>query len=74
MIKKVKIDEVDSALEAKIEKQNKDFYNLRDKLERKTKKAVQIAILEANQQAIPEGNTEVSCKLKSTFDSKSQLI
>lgn len=65
MIKKPKLDEVDSALEAKIEKQNKDYYKLRDKLEAQTKKPVHIAILEANQQFIPEGNSEVSLKTKS---------
>lgn len=59
LVKKQKIDEVDSALEAKIEQQNKEYYKLRDKLETQTKKPVHIAILEANRQAIPEGNSEV---------------
>ncbi|XP_055309208.1 poly [ADP-ribose] polymerase [Sitodiplosis mosellana] len=58
-LKKQKVDEVDSALEAKIEQQNKEYYKLRDKLESQTKKPVYIAILEANRQAIPEGNSEV---------------
>lgn len=58
-MKKQKIEEVDSALEAKIEQQNKDYYKLRDKLATQTKKPVHIAILEANRQAIPEGNSEV---------------
>lgn len=61
-MKKQKVDEVDSALDAKIEKQNKDFYKLRDKLEKYTKKPVHISILEANRQAIPGGNSEVSSK------------
>lgn len=60
VVKKQKLDEVDQALEAKIEKQTKEYYKLRDKLEAETKKAEHIAILEANQQAIPEGNSEVS--------------
>lgn len=59
-MKKQKVDEVDSALDAKIEKQNKKFYELRDQLESQTKKPVHISILEANQQAIPEGNSEVN--------------
>lgn len=63
-IKKQKFDEVDSALEAKIEKQNKAYYELRDALENETKKPLRIAILEANRQAIPEGNSEVSFPLK----------
>lgn len=63
-VKKQKVDEVDSALDAKIEKQNKDFYKLRDKLEKYTKKPVHISILEANRQAIPNGNSEVSSKHK----------
>lgn len=59
VVKKQKIDEIDSALEAKIEQQSKEYYKLRDKLESQTKKTVHIAILEANRQAIPEGNSEV---------------
>lgn len=58
-VKKQKVDEVDSALEKKIEKQNKEYYKLRDQLQSDTKKSVHISILEANQQAIPEGNSEV---------------
>lgn len=54
------MDEVDSELDARIEKQNKAYYKLRDKLESHTKKSVHIAILEANRQAIPGGNSEVS--------------
>lgn len=59
LVKKQKIDEVDSSLDAKIEKQNREYYKLRDQLETQTKKPVHIAILEANRQAIPEGNSEV---------------
>ena len=62
LVKKQKIDEVDEALEAKIEQQNKEYYELRDKLESQTNKPVQIAILKANQQAIPEGISEVGEK------------
>lgn len=63
LVKKQKVDEIDSALEAKIEKQNKDYYKLRDELESNTKKPLHIAILEANRQAIPAGNSEVSFPL-----------
>lgn len=62
-VKKPKMDEVDSELDAKIEKQNKAYYKLRDKLESHTKKPVHIAILEANRQAIPEGLSEVSSSI-----------
>ena len=65
LVKKQKIDKADDALEAKIEQQNKEYYKLRDKLESQTKKTVHIAILEANRQAIPEGNSEVSEKNQS---------
>lgn len=63
-VKKPKADEVDSALESKIEKQNKKYYILRDELANQTKKPIHIAILEANQQAIPEGNSEVGYHTK----------
>lgn len=59
-VKKMKTEEVDKELEKKIEKQNKEFFKLRDSLETATKKPIHIAILEANKQAIPEGNAEVS--------------
>lgn len=58
-VKKQKVDEVDSALEAKIEKQNKAYYKVRDSLEKETTKAHRISILEENKQAIPEGTSEV---------------
>lgn len=61
-VKKPKIDKADAEIDAKIEKQNKDYYKLRDKLESETKKPVHISILEAMNQAIPEGNSEVSSK------------
>lgn len=56
------MEEVDTALESTIEKQTKEYYKLRDKLENNTKKAVHISILEANGQAIPGGNSEVRYK------------
>lgn len=58
--KKPKMDKADAEIDSKIEKQNKEFYKLRDKLESQTKKPVHISILEAMKQAIPEGNSEVS--------------
>lgn len=61
-VKKQKIDKADAEIDAKIEKQNKEYYKLRDKLESQTKKPVQISILEAMNQAIPEGNSEVGRK------------
>lgn len=60
--KKPKMDKADAEIDNKIEKQNKEFYKLRDKLESQTKKPVHISILEAMNQAIPEGNSEVSQK------------
>lgn len=68
VVKKQKFDEADNALEAKIEKQSKEYYILRDKLQAETKKPVHIAILEANQQAIPEGNSEVSTNSDSSIE------
>lgn len=68
VVKKQKFDEIDTALEAEIEKQSKEYYKLRDKLEAETKKPLQIAILEANQQAIPEGNSEVSTNVDSPLN------
>lgn len=56
----MKTEDVDPELEKKIEKQNKEYFKLRDSLEAETKKPVHIAILEANKQSIPEGNSEVS--------------
>lgn len=58
-VKKPKIDKAETELDAKIEKQNKEYYKLRDTLEKETKKSIQISILEAMNQAIPEGNAEV---------------
>lgn len=58
-MKKVKKDDVDIELEKKIEKQNKEYFKLRDALEAHTKKSVHIDILEANKQAVPEGKSEV---------------
>lgn len=58
-VKKPKLDKADAELDAKIEKQNKEYYKLRDKLEKETKKTVHISILEAMNQTIPEGNSEV---------------
>lgn len=58
-VKKQKVDKADTELDAKMEKQNKEYYKLRDTLERETKKPLQISILEAMNQAIPEGNAEV---------------
>lgn len=58
-MKKVKKDDVDIELEKKIEKQNKEYFKLRDALEAHTKKSIHVDILEANKQAIPEGNSEV---------------
>lgn len=60
LAKKPKPDKADKEIDDKIEKQNKEYYKLRDKLESQTKKSVQISILEAMKQAIPEGNSEVS--------------
>lgn len=57
-VKKQKIDPEDAALEKTIETQNKEYYKLRDKLE-SVKKPDRIAILEANHQYVPEGNSEV---------------
>lgn len=57
-VKKQKVDPEDAALEKTIESQNKEYYQLRDKLE-SVKKADHIAILEANHQHIPDGNSEV---------------
>lgn len=47
-------------LEREIEKQNKEFFELRGKLKANTKKEDRIAILTFNQQFIPEGNSEVA--------------
>ena len=47
------------ALEKEIEKQNKEFFELRGKLKANTKKDDRIAILKFNEQFIPEGNSEV---------------
>lgn len=58
-MKKIKKDDVDIELEKKIEKQNKEYFKLRDALEANTKKAIHIGILEANKQAVPEGSSEV---------------
>lgn len=58
-VKKVKKDDVDIELEKKIEKQNKEYFKLRDTLGANTKKPIHISILEANKQAVPEGNSEV---------------
>lgn len=46
-------------LDKLIEKQNKEYYKLLDKLKARTKKNVWIEILEANNQAVPEGNQDV---------------
>lgn len=52
-------DEVDSALEKKIEKQNKEYFKLRDALEANTNKTIWMNILETNKQHVPAGNSEV---------------
>lgn len=52
-------DEVDSALNSKIEKQNKEYFKLRDQLQAKTTKADWIHILNKNKQSIPDVNSEV---------------
>lgn len=59
MVKKVKKDDVDIELEKKIEKQNKEYFKLRDTLQAHTKKSIHLDILEANKQAVPEGHSEV---------------
>lgn len=46
-------------LEREIEKQNKDYFEIRGKLKLNTKKDDRIAILDANDQFVPEGNSEV---------------
>lgn len=56
----MKNDENDDEIDGKIEKQNKDYYKLRDKLEGQTKRSIWMSILEANHQSIPEGNSEVN--------------
>lgn len=58
--KKMKPNKEDVELEKKMEKQNKEFFKLRDAIEAATKKSKQIEILEANKQAVPEGNAEVN--------------
>lgn len=59
--KKIKTedDEESKKLDKIIEKQNKAYYNLLDKLKAHTRKPDQIAILEANDQSVPEGNQDV---------------
>lgn len=58
--KKIKTDDPESKkLDKLIEKQNKEYYKLLDKLKAKTKKNVWIEILETNNQAVPEGFQEV---------------
>lgn len=59
-MKKQKSDPEEEALNKKIETQNKEYFKLRDQLERETKKSDHIAILEANKQVVPEGNAEVN--------------
>lgn len=56
-VKKVKSE--DAELDKIIEKQNKEYYKLRDSLEAETTKGTWLAILNANKQYIPEGNSEV---------------
>lgn len=46
-------------LENEINKQNKEFYEIRGKLKVNTKREDRIAILNFNNQFIPEGNSEV---------------
>lgn len=58
-VKKMKSEE-NPELEKKIEKQNKEYFKLRDSLAAETTKPIHIAILEANKQSVPEGNSEVS--------------
>lgn len=52
-------DEVDSALDSKIEKQNKEYFKLRDTLQASTNKHDWLYILNANKQSKPDGNSEV---------------
>lgn len=47
------------ALEKLIAMQNKEFFELRGKLKLNTNKVDRIAILKANNQFIPESNSEV---------------
>lgn len=46
-------------VDIEMEKQNNEFHDLRDALE-KSKRTDIVAILEENKQCIPEGNTEVN--------------
>lgn len=62
-VKKLKSDvkdEVDSKLESTIEKQNKEYYKLRDSLQARTKKPEWVKILNANKQSVPQPTDEVS--------------
>lgn len=58
-MKKQKLDESDSALDAKIKQQNKEYYELHDQIANQLNKPMQLEILKANHQAIPEGIKEV---------------
>lgn len=82
-VKKLKsegVDEVDAALEKTIEKQNKEYFKLRDSLQMETNKSNWVGILLANKQHIPEGNSEVydshalDHKCKYVFGTKSEMI
>lgn len=54
-----KLKSEDDELDKLIEKQNKEYFKLRDALEAETTKPIRIEILRANKQTIPEGNSEV---------------
>lgn len=56
-VKKMKSE--DDELDKVIEKQNKEYFKLRDSLQASTTKPTWLGILRANKQNIPEGNAEV---------------
>lgn len=51
--------EISATLKNEINKQNKEFFDIRGKLKVNTKREDRIAILNFNKQFIPEGNSEV---------------
>lgn len=57
-VKKLKSE--DPELDKLIEKQNKEYFKLRDALQAQTNKHHWLSILRANEQNIPEGPSDVS--------------
>lgn len=51
--------EADAAYQKQIEKQNRDYFDIRDKLNANTSKSDRVYILRAHNQFVPEDDTEV---------------